>query len=74
MDSLVKVTHLLQWKKETMFSEVVEYLTLSDIAEQLKESIIVTVISMGPLAGAIYQKGNYADDEWWQIGELDGYA
>ena len=74
MEALHLVTGRLKWKKESMCGEKVEYLTLTDIAEQLKEYLFITVISIGPLSGAIYQKGNYADNEWWQIGNLDGYA
>lgn len=50
-----------------------KFLTLAEIAKQLNGAPLITVIVDRPLSGEILQYGNYGD-EWWQVGELDGYA
>ena len=69
---------ILTWRTDEERSKImgVKYyvLTLKEIADQLhEETDLITVIVQSPLSGEIYQWGNYGD-EWWQIGELDGYA
>lgn len=51
-----------------------EVLTLYEIASQLRDAWIITVITEGPFSGKIYQCGNYRDGEWWEIGSTGGYA
>lgn len=51
----------------------VEVLTLREIAEQLSDQGIITVMTHSPLHGEIYQYGNYGP-EWWRIGDTIGYA
>ena len=69
---------ILTWRIDKERSEMmgIKYyvLTLKEIADRLREKTdLITVIVQRPLSGEIYQWGNYGD-EWWQIGELDGYA
>lgn len=52
----------------------VEILKLSEIAEQLKDAFLITVIIDGPLSGRILQYGNYNDGKWYEIGQTCGYA
>ena len=49
-------------------------LTLYEIASQLRDASIITVITDSPFEGKIYQYGNYSDGEWWEIGSTGGYA
>ena len=49
-------------------------LTLYEIASQLRDARIITVITESPFSGKIYQYGNYSDGEWWEIGSTGGYA
>lgn len=49
-------------------------LTLYEIASQLRDARIITVITESPFSGKIYQYGNYSDREWWEIGSTGGYA
>ena len=49
-------------------------LTLYEIASQLRDAWIITVITESPFSGKIYQYGNYGDGEWWEIGSTGGYA
>ena len=51
-----------------------EVLTLDEIASQLPEAWLITVITNDPFSGKIYQYGNYRDGEWWEIGSTGGYA
>ena len=51
-----------------------EVLTLYEIASQLRDAWIITVITDSPFSGKIYQYGNYSDEEWWEIGSTGGYA
>lgn len=51
-----------------------EVLTLYEIASQLRDAWIITVITESPFSGKIYQYGNYSDGEWWKIGSTGGYA
>ena len=51
-----------------------EVLTLYEIASQLRDAWIITVITDSPFSGKIYQYGNYSDGEWWEIGSTGGYA
>ena len=51
-----------------------EVLTLDEIASQLHDVRLITVITDGPFEGKIYQFGNYRDGEWWEIGSTGGYA
>ena len=53
------------------------FLTLGEIAEQLRNSSfmgILTIIVESPLYGEVYQMGNYASCPWKKIGTLKGYA
>lgn len=79
MTDLVKVTEKLKWREDKEIGALVYepylVLTLDEIAVQLGSKYpLVTVIIEGPLSGAIFRYGNYDDDSWWQIGDLDGYA
>ena len=49
-------------------------LTLDEIASQLPEALLITVITNDPFSGKIYQYGNYRDGEWYEIGSTGGYA
>ena len=49
-------------------------LTLYEIASQLRDARLITVITESPFSGKIYQYGNYSDGEWWEIGSTGGYA
>ena len=51
-----------------------DVLTLYEIASQLRDAWIITVITDSPFSGKIYQYGNYSDGEWWEIGSTGGYA
>lgn len=69
----------LQWLVDAELTEAfgfeAEVLTLSEIWDQVsKKSPIVTVIIDGPFSGVILQAGNYADNSWWEIGNVSGYA
>ena len=64
----------LKWREEHETGETIMVLTLNEIAEQLADAFLITVVVEAPLSGRIYQYGNYSDASWWQIGELDGYA
>ena len=72
------VTHKLVWRQDDSFADEfsagVNVLTLAEISEQLSRYGLITVIVNGPMSGAIYQSGNYSGADWYQIGELDGYA
>lgn len=52
----------------------VEVLRLSEIAEQLKEAYLITIIIEEPFSGRILQYGNYCDGTWYEIGTTYGYA
>ena len=54
--------------------EELKVLTLNEIAQQLDDFGLITVITNGPFEGKIYQYGNYSDGEWWEIGSTGGYA
>lgn len=54
--------------------EELKVLTLDEIAQQLDNFGLITVITNGPFEGKIYQCGNYRDGEWWEIGSTGGYA
>lgn len=52
-----------------------EYTTLEDIANQLKDKYCCfTVYVETALGGEIFRYNNHADNSWWKIGKLDGYA
>ena len=51
-----------------------EVLTLYEIASQLRDAWIITVITESLFSGKIYQYGNYSGGEWWEIGSTGGYA
>ena len=76
-DGLKNVTDMLKWRVSKEGSEMCydpyEILSLAEIREQLKPRII-TVFDVGPLAGRVYQTGNYSDGGWYQVGDLDGYV
>ena len=78
MDCLCSVRDSLKWRNDAEmtdgFGEPVKVLTLAEIKEQLSNYALVTVIVESAMSGVIYRVGNYRDDSWWQIGELDGYA
>lgn len=68
------VNNKLEWRQLGDDEYRTKVLTLKEIAEQLQDAWLITVVVERPSSGEIYQYGNYADDEWWQIGTLDGYA
>ena len=80
MDNLQCVNDELNWREDKSAGDVAfgpyYVLTLDEIAEQLewKTYSMITVIVEGPMSGAIYRYGNYSDKQWWQVGDLDGYA
>lgn len=76
LDRLVYVGNILKWNEEEVkeIGEKFTFLTLREIREQLEGAMIVTVIVNRPTSGAVYQCGNYKDNEWYKIGELNGYA
>ncbi len=75
--ALENVNNVLEWKVDKECAPYCDdpgYLSLKDISEQLKDTYgIITVFVEEPLGGTVYQWGNYGD-EWWKIGDLDGYA
>jgi hypothetical protein len=81
--NLVKVNGMLHWRDEEELlpsenSHLDKVLTLDEIKKQLTnlyggKTPFITVFVESPLHGEIYQYGNYGDD-WWQVGELSGYA
>ena len=67
----------VRWRKDPEAGEYginPDCLTLGEIAEQLEQYGLITVIVDSPLEGVIYQHGNYSDGEWYEIGQLCGYA
>lgn len=77
MDALYRVNDRLKWRVDEegsiMCYDPYRVLTLKEIQEQIPHRLI-TVIDNGPMHGEIYQCGNYSGNDWWIIGELDGYA
>lgn len=77
LSSLVNITNQLEWHKdeenESMYGMVVEYLTLKEISEQIGSGLI-TVMVDDPMRSKIYQFGNYFDDGWVFLGDVQGYA
>lgn len=65
----------IEWRREEggEFGEDISVLTLKEIAEQIPDEVMITVIVEEPLGGVIYQYGNYGHT-WWRIGKLMGYA
>ena len=76
LDALYRVNNRLKWRVDpecsVMCYDPYRVLTLKEIQEQIPHRLI-TVIDNGPMHGEIYQCGNYGDD-WYCIGETDGYA
>lgn len=66
----------LDWREEQVDGEECDVLTLSEIAKQTRDRgrKITTVIAYSATGGCILQCWNYADGEWWKIGELAGFA
>ena len=65
---------LVLWRTVDEGINKFEVLTLYEIASQLRDAWIITVITESPFSGKIYQYGNYSDGEWWEIGSTGGYA
>lgn len=63
----------LKWREDPKCTEAFGVLTLSEIWEQVSAPM-VTVFIEGPLSGKILQAGNYADNGWYEVGDLAGYA
>ena len=71
-----------QWKDfrdPRQTEELGGWLRLKDISDQLKERTepcigVIYVWVESPLYGAIYQYGNYCDDEWLLHAKTKGYA
>ena len=69
-----KLTWRVSEEGSKMSYDPYKILTLAEVSEQLRDKTpIITVFDVGPMAGVIYQWGNYGD-VWYQIGETDGYA
>ena len=66
---LVRANEDLKWRKDEKGYNI---LSLKDISDQL-DARLITVFEELPLEGHVYQYGNYGA-EWWEIGELAGYA
>lgn len=74
----------LEWRKDKEFSKVAQqdiyYLTLGEIAQQLKKmnyhkrNSMLTIFVNQPLKGQIFQMGNYGNYVWYEVGRLRGYA
>ena len=70
----------LNWHKDTQDDDDdSEYLTLQEIGDQVRMLSngympVLYVWVEGTLHGAIYQTGNYLDDNWILHGETQGYA
>ena len=62
------------WKSVGEGINEFKVLTLYEIASQLRDARLITVITDSPFSGKIYQYGNYSDGEWWEIGSTGGYA
>ena len=72
LDCLKKA--LVLWRTVGEGINEFKVLTLYEIASQLRDAWIITVITDSPFSGKIYQYGNYSDGEWWEIGSTGGYA
>lgn len=74
---------VLVWREDEELGEMCfkpfYILTLSEIRDQIcgkgedYKRQMITIFINDPLNGAILQYGNYGD-EWWVVGDLDGYA
>ena len=77
-NNLVNVTDKLMWHKDSdhvgEYGMEIEFLELHEISEQVNTSGIITVIENGPLRTKILQWGNYSDQGWVCLGEVQGYA
>lgn len=77
LDALQRVNRQLRWRVDEegskMCRDPYRVLTLKEIQEQIPYHLI-TVIDNGPMHGEIYQCGNYSGNDWWIIGELNGYV
>lgn len=82
MSCLTQANDKLVWREDSEMGEwcysPFYVLTLEEIKDQLTNAYggtppSITVVVESPLHGHILQYGNYGD-EWWQIGELSGYA
>lgn len=84
LNRLENITYKLKWKEYIVDDYFpCKELTLAEIREQSKELRIIkdghypeliTVFSIEPLGGKIYQLGNYSKDKWALAGELKGYC
>ena len=79
---LNKINDKLTWRENEEDGELAykpyKVLTMSEIVSQVSnlyggEAPIITVICDSPIAGHIYQYGNYGD-AWYEIGTTCGYA
>ncbi len=72
LDALEKAN--IEWQRVEYDMGDFEVLKLSEIASQLPNVRLITVITDSPFSGKIYQYGNYCDGEWWEVGSTCGYA
>ena len=77
----------LKWRTESMYGadltgepeeegadrDIVQALTLAEIARQLKDEPLITVFVDDPFEAVVYQYGNYGPS-WVRLGVLAGYA
>lgn len=77
LDRLVNASDRVVWHKDAEhimeYGQEVEYLELHEISEQIKHGLI-TVIINDPMRSKIFQWGNYPDQGWVFLGEVQGYA
>ena len=81
--NLVSANKMLVWREDEELGEMCykpyKLLTLKEVANQIgnlyggKYKPMITVFIETPLNGIILQYGNHGD-EWWNIGEMAGYA
>ena len=80
--NLKPLSDKLSWREDEERGELCykpfQVLTLSEIVEKATNIYggkcpMLTIFVESPLSGYILQYGNYGD-EWWQTGDLDGYA
>lgn len=68
----------LEWHVDKDVAEMCEtsgnYLTLDEIAEQVGESLCITVFIEGMFSGEILLYNNYGTHEWVRHGRTKGYA
>lgn len=60
-------------EEEDADRDIVQALTLAEIARQLKDEPLITVFVDDPFEAVVYQYGNYGPS-WVRLGVLAGYA